>query len=54
MDDNTDNTDHDHKRGKIVDNKLAAIVTSDLYRTRVVENKKRYKRKPKHKNSEEK
>jgi len=37
--------DHDHKRGKIVDNKLAALVTSELFKTRVVENKKRYKRK---------
>ena len=39
------NDDHNHKRGKIVDNKLAALVTSELFKTRVVENKKRYKRK---------
>ena len=40
--------EHDHKRGVVTDNKLAAIVTSELFKPRVVENKKQYKRKPKH------
>lgn len=32
--------EHDHRRGKIRKSKLEAIITSDLFRTRVVEPKK--------------
>lgn len=41
--------EYKHNRGKIVDNKLAAIVTSELFKPRVVQDKTKYKRKQKHK-----